>query len=264
MKLSFVSSVIATTCGLVGLASADFHCHLCELESFEPTDLEVELELPGIATRSCQDWQFVTETPAGDQLFDENSCGVLQRSARSLCGCMPRSIMRAAELDGNYTILTAALAAVDLYDMLDEPYTGSYTLFGPRDTAFENLPADFLEELLDPDNTECLYDLLSYHIVWGEILEVNLTDGLTLNTLHGEQVVIDRPLLPADPEIVFVNEANITHPDDHRALNGVLHGLSEVLFPDNYNCTNATLAPSASPTEDTPADFVSRTYPGLL
>ncbi len=89
-------------------------------------------------------------------------------------------------LNDNLTELNTALAAANLTEALAEP--GPFTVFAPTDEAFAAVPADVMAAL--DNDTELLTDVLTYHVVEGEYLAADLTDGMNLTTLQGGELVI--------------------------------------------------------------------------
>jgi uncharacterized surface protein with fasciclin (FAS1) repeats len=89
-------------------------------------------------------------------------------------------------MNDNLTELNTALATANLTETLAEP--GPFTVFAPNDEAFAAVPADVMANLTN--DTALLTDVLSYHVVEGEYLAADLTDGMTLTTLQGGDLVI--------------------------------------------------------------------------
>lgn len=123
----------------------------------------------------------------------------------------------------DFEILTAALEAAGLAEALDSDEV-SVTVFAPTDEAFEALPEGALETLLLPENKEQLAQLLTYHVVEGEVYSSDLTSG-DVTTLSGAPVTV-----MVDGEAVTINESNVLAADV-QASNGVIHVIDAVLLP---------------------------------
>ena len=122
-----------------------------------------------------------------------------------------------------HTILEAAVIAADLATTLSGE--GPFTVFAPTDAAFEALMAAFgvtAEELLEyPELT----NVLLYHVVAGQALAADLSDGQQITTLLDADVVVS---ITADG--VFINQAQVIVADV-TAGNGVVHVIDAVLLP---------------------------------
>jgi transforming growth factor-beta-induced protein len=123
---------------------------------------------------------------------------------------------------GSFTTLVAALQASDLVETLQGE--GPFTVFAPSDDAFMALPEGTLDELLaDPQGD--LRDILLYHVVEGEARSTDLSDGMTVTTVQGQELQISI----RDGQ-VYVNDAMVTTADIETS-NGVIHVTDSVLLP---------------------------------
>jgi len=121
----------------------------------------------------------------------------------------------------NFSTLVAAVTAADLVDALNG--TTEYTVFAPTNVAFAALPAGVLDLLL-ADKT-ALTRVLLYHVVAGEAMAADLSDGDTLTTLEGGTLDVS---IDGD---VMINDAKVIIPDVD-ADNGVIHVIDKVLIPE--------------------------------
>jgi uncharacterized surface protein with fasciclin (FAS1) repeats len=133
------------------------------------------------------------------------------------------SIAEIAASSDDFEILTAALATAELDTVLSNEDI-SVTVFAPTDDAFAALPAGALDALLLPENRDQLIQLLSYHVVEGEVRSKDLTSG-EVGTLAGSPLTI-----MVGNEIVTINQANVITADIE-ASNGVIHVIDSVLLP---------------------------------
>jgi transforming growth factor-beta-induced protein len=125
----------------------------------------------------------------------------------------------------NLTTLPAALDAASLDGLFDDENAGPYTVFAPIDSAFAALDPATLSNLLLPENVGALTDILTYHVVEGEVFSGDLSDGMIVPTLNGATVEIS-----IDGSTVMVNNATVVTADID-ASNGVIHLIDTVLIP---------------------------------
>jgi len=128
---------------------------------------------------------------------------------------------------GIFNTLVAALGAADLVDALSDP-NGPFTVFAPTDDAFAALPEELVTCLLEPENKDSLTAILTYHVVDGQVLSTDLTDGMMAPTLQGEDVTVDLS------EGVKINDSTVVTADV-LAKNGVIHIIDAVLVPPSID-----------------------------
>jgi uncharacterized surface protein with fasciclin (FAS1) repeats len=128
---------------------------------------------------------------------------------------------------GSFTTLVAALGAATLVDALsgDDPLT----VFAPTDDAFTALPDGLVTCLLKEDNIDALSAILTYHVVSGEVLSTDLTDGMMAPTLQGEDVTINTT------DGVVINDSATVVTADVMTTNGVIHIIDAVLVPPSID-----------------------------
>jgi transforming growth factor-beta-induced protein len=124
----------------------------------------------------------------------------------------------------NLTTLVAAVKAGDLVTTLQG--SGPFTVFGPTNSAFNELPAGTVDTLLKPENKATLQAILKYHVVSGKYLVADLTDGQVLTTLNGQTLKVTK-----SGNKTMVGSATIETSDVIQS-NGVAHVISKVLQPD--------------------------------
>lgn len=125
-----------------------------------------------------------------------------------------------ADLLANTPALSTASEALDaagLTGTLSDP-DASFTVFVPRDAAFETLTVDALT-----DDTALLADVLRYHVVEGTLGPGDLTDGRTLPTLQGDTLTVSTP-----SNSILVNGAIVLQ--GGQASNGVAFIVDRVLL----------------------------------
>ena len=93
----------------------------------------------------------------------------------------------------------------------------------PTDEAFAKLPAGTVESLLKPQNRDQLINILTYHVVPGELDAKAVLGSSTLDMFNGQRAVIDA-------EKGRIGTANIIK-TDIECSNGVIHVIDEVILP---------------------------------
>ena len=64
-------------------------------------------------------------------------------------------------------------------------------MFAPTNDAFNALPAGVLDNLLKPENKAQLVDILTYHVVAGNVQSASLTNGELVPTVEGKNVSVN-------------------------------------------------------------------------
>ncbi len=118
--------------------------------------------------------------------------------------------------------LVSALKAAGLVETLQGD--GPFTVFAPTNDAFAALPEGTLDNLLKPENKDQLTAILTYHVVSGNVMSTDLSDGMKAATVNGAEVTI------STTNGVQVNGANVTTADV-KAANGVVHIIDAVILP---------------------------------
>lgn len=147
----------------------------------------------------------------------------------------PGTIVDVAAGNPDFDTLVTAVTAADLGSTLSGP--GPYTVFAPTDAAFDALPAGTLETLTTTQ-TEQLGEILTYHVVEGELnsatilsaIEAAGEGGHVLTTVNGGELTAR--LVGGNVELTDAagNTATVTA-TDVEASNGVIHVIDSVLMP---------------------------------
>jgi uncharacterized surface protein with fasciclin (FAS1) repeats len=139
-------------------------------------------------------------------------------------------IVDTAVAAGEFDTLVAAVQAADLEETLRGE--GPFTVFAPTDAAFEALPPGTVDTLL-ADPTGDLADILTYHVVEGEVMAADVAglDGQDVTTVNGAAFTVN----VADDGAVSLtdaagNEVGVVQ-TDIATRNGVIHVLDAVLMP---------------------------------
>ena len=143
----------------------------------------------------------------------------------ALAGGHSKDIVDTALNAGSFTTLAAALEAAGLIDALKGD--GPFTVFAPTDEAFAALPAGTVEMLLMPENKDKLVDILTYHVLAGQVMAADIAGKVTsVEMLNGGKATVDAQ------NGVKINEANVVAADV-MASNGVIHMIDAVIMPAN-------------------------------
>lgn len=145
------------------------------------------------------------------------------------------NIVTAAQGTGVHNTLVAAVQAAGLVDTLASP--GAFTVFAPTDTAFAKLPDGTVATLVKPENKETLTNILTYHVVGG-----NITSDMILGYIKkGNGVARIKTLaggvlearLSGDTIVVTDGAGNATAVTqaDVGVSNGVIHVTDGVFLP---------------------------------
>jgi len=131
------------------------------------------------------------------------------------------TIVEVASSTEGFSTLVAAVSAAGLVDTLNGE--GPFTVFAPTDDAFAALPAGVLDALLLPENKDVLTQILTYHVVPGQVMAADVTDG-EVATVEGQSVTL------STADGVTVNGAKVIQADVVTS-NGVIHAIDAVLLP---------------------------------
>ena len=131
------------------------------------------------------------------------------------------SIMDIVDVTTDLSTLKAAIDAAMLRETLSG--NGPFTVFAPTNAAFAELDTEVLNYLLA--TPEELTKVLTYHVVQGNVLSTDLSNG-EVTTLNGRDVSVDLSTG------VMINNASVTTADV-LATNGVVHLINKVLIPDD-------------------------------
>jgi uncharacterized surface protein with fasciclin (FAS1) repeats len=131
------------------------------------------------------------------------------------------NIVEVASGSESFDTLVQAVQAAGLADTLASG--GPYTVFAPTDEAFSELPDGAIEFLTRPENQDILKQVLTYHVVPGEITASEINTG-SIEALGGGLAVL------VAEDRVIVNNASVVNANI-QASNGVIHAVNRVLMP---------------------------------
>lgn len=147
----------------------------------------------------------------------------------ALSACAPRepqnpSIRTVIDSNASLSNLAQLLANANVQSL---DGAGPFTVFAPRNSAFESLPDEALDvtEMLLPENSGALTSLMQLHIVQGQYLAADLVNRTTtLTTVGGLSIIVD------GFNGVNVGGVNVVQPDV-MASNGVIHVVDGIIQP---------------------------------
>ena len=138
---------------------------------------------------------------------------------------LPLDIVGHAAANSSFTSLVGALGAAsgDLVSVLSGD--GPFTVFAPVNSAFEAI-ADVAATL----SADQLTKVLTYHVVSGNVMSSDLTNGMNVSTVNSEMIQVG-----VNGSSVTITDAggNISNVvlTDVQATNGVIHVLDKVILP---------------------------------
>lgn len=132
-----------------------------------------------------------------------------------------KNIIETASGDQQFSTLVEAITAANLVETLSGP--GPITVFAPTNEAFKKLPEGALQALLI--DTDKLKSVLTYHVVAGKVMSVDVMKMKEATTVEGSSLHIDTQ------NGVQINKSKVTSADIE-CSNGVIHIIDTVLMPE--------------------------------
>jgi transforming growth factor-beta-induced protein len=144
----------------------------------------------------------------------------------------PATVVDIATSNNDFSILVAALTREDLTIDFVGALTGEgpFTVFAPTNVAFAALLNELGATSLDDIDTGTLEAVLQMHILAGKVMSADLSEGLTAETLLGQELTFS---LEDGAKVIDPNGrvSNITAVDIE-AQNGVVHVIDTVILMD--------------------------------
>ena len=131
------------------------------------------------------------------------------------------NLVETASEAGSFKTLMTVVEAADLLELLESP--GPYTVFAPTDEAFAKIPTETLASLME--DIPKLKQILSYHVLSGDVRTDNLDELQSAETVEGGLVGIDK-----SEGGYKINDAKVLQADI-LTDNGVIHIIDTVLMP---------------------------------
>jgi transforming growth factor-beta-induced protein len=137
-----------------------------------------------------------------------------------------RNLVQLAQSLPQFSVLVEAVVAAGLGDTLSGP--GPFTVFAPTNDAFVALLGELgLSKAQLLGNTALLTQVLTYHVVSGQVLSSGIPFGQPVATVQGQTLTIGRDLKITDQR---GRQAGIVA-TDVAATNGVVHVIDKVILP---------------------------------
>lgn len=143
------------------------------------------------------------------------------------------TIVDVAAGDENFSTLVSLVQAAGLADVLAGE--GPYTVFAPTNDAFAALPAPVVAYLTSEAGLPTLTQILTYHVVSGEVMSSAITESMMADTM--EMTAVGGDMLGGQIDVqvtdagITVDGANVVTADVD-ASNGVIHAIDRLLLPD--------------------------------
>ena len=142
---------------------------------------------------------------------------------RTYGGSNSNNVVATALSDGRFKTLAKVLNSAGLVETLQGD--GPFTVFAPTDEAFSKLPTDVISNLLKPENSEELGNILKYHVLAGSVRLAGALESEGAKTITGDSISVTF----TDGK-VKVNESTLIN-SDIQCSNGVIHVIDSVLLP---------------------------------
>ncbi len=156
---------------------------------------------------------------------------------------VPPTILEAAKANSELSTLVTAVEAASQQTQTAIQSPAAFTLFAPVNSAFAKIPAADLQALLA--NQSDLDGVLGYHVLIGQVLSSDLTDGQEVSAVTGEKFTVN--LGGAKPTLTDVAGNTITIVEtDIRLLNGTVHLIDTVMMPKAPVVTPGTIVEVAT------------------
>ncbi|XP_019641948.1 PREDICTED: transforming growth factor-beta-induced protein ig-h3-like [Branchiostoma belcheri] len=124
-----------------------------------------------------------------------------------------------------FRTLIQLIQEANLTDTLREK--GPFTVFAPVDKAFAELPEEAWKSFKD---VNLLRKVMSLHVVPGSIMSSELRNEVLLRSAEGQNIRINVYQNATGGKVLTADGCPITK-TDAKASNGVIHVMSEVMFP---------------------------------
>eukprot|EP00058_Branchiostoma_floridae_P021548 XP_002607038.1 hypothetical protein BRAFLDRAFT_127065 [Branchiostoma floridae] len=142
-----------------------------------------------------------------------------------VAGAHAKTVVDVLQELGTETTLIALVGKAGLVSALEGK--GPFTVFAPSDAAFAALPKELVKTL--ESNVTLLTQVLEFHVAPGEALSTDLKNNLLVPSLSGPKIRINI-YDASEPTVITAEGAPVTKPDN-TARNGVVHVISQVMFP---------------------------------
>ncbi|MFD2532350.1 fasciclin domain-containing protein [Gracilimonas halophila] len=132
-------------------------------------------------------------------------------------------VVQIAQKNYNLTTLVDLVVDADLVTTLKGD--GPFTVLAPTNAAFAEISAT-----LDGLTASEVEEVLLYHVAAQEALAGDLTDGMTIETVQGEDITVT---IDAENNVFFNGDVGVVTVD-LEGTNGVVHIIDGVLIPPSF------------------------------
>ncbi len=147
-----------------------------------------------------------------------------------------KNIVENAVNSADHTTLVAAVKAAGLVETLSSK--GPFTVFAPKNSAFDALPAGTVDTLVKPENKGTLTKILTYHVVAGKLDSKAIAKAIKKGNGRATLTTVAGGTLTAAMEgnsLVLTDEkggkSTVTIANVYQS-NGVIHEIDSVLMPN--------------------------------
>ena len=150
-------------------------------------------------------------------------------------GVYSQTIVDAAVSNKDFSTLVTALKAADLVGALSGE--GPFTVFAPNNAAFSKIDSETLGNLLKPENVKALSNILTYHVVSGKLMAIDVVNALNSGNGMAKLTALNGQTITArsknDKIFLEDSQGNMSEiiATDVAGSNGVIHVISSVLMP---------------------------------
>jgi len=146
-----------------------------------------------------------------------------------------KTIVENASAADNLTTLVTLVKQANLVETLSSP--GPFTVFAPTDAAFDEVPSETVNALMEDNNRPMLANILTYHVVAGTVTSTDLVQAIKDNggtfstpTVAGGELtfrLVDGKVQITDGK----NNISTVTAADVKQSNGVVHVIDTVMMP---------------------------------
>ena len=144
------------------------------------------------------------------------------------------SILETANAAGSFTTLEAALKAAELTGALSGD--GPFTVFAPTDAAFAALPEGTIASLLKPEAKGMLQNILTYHVISGNMMAKDVVKSDFLTGLNGQRL----NFMMKEGGAYLAGAKIVT--TDIECSNGIIHVIDAVMLPSTNDIIDTAVA----------------------
>jgi uncharacterized surface protein with fasciclin (FAS1) repeats len=163
--------------------------------------------------------------------IEQDTMASVPTDTAGMSGQAGPSVVQAVQQEQNLGQFGQALQTAGLAQSLERQ--GPYTIFAPSDSAFQALPKQQRQSLMQEANRQKLRNILTYHVVSGQKLAASdLQSQSSLTTMQGGSLKISQ-----QGQNLMIGNARVVQPGI-QAGNGIIHVVDAVLMPQTGNASS--------------------------